>query len=169
MLTKTSRSPSLSKSANTPARPSAIESILKKSEGSQRVLDEATESFELQILHEDEHAEEEEHAEEGTAVTVADPDVFDAVGQFNLICATCHGSAGDGNGAAGAALDPRPANFTDPAFWETRDDERIKTAIRDGGAAVGGSPLMAPWGVLFDDAQLDALVEYLKAFRPAGQ
>ena len=34
--------------------PSAIESILKKSEGSQRVLDEATESFELQLLHEDE-------------------------------------------------------------------------------------------------------------------
>ena len=48
---------------NTPIRvtvgtSSAIESILKKSEGSQRVLDEATESFELQILHEDEHAEE---------------------------------------------------------------------------------------------------------------
>ncbi len=48
---------------NTPIRvtvgtSSAIESILKKSEGSQRVLDEATESFELQILHEDEHAED---------------------------------------------------------------------------------------------------------------
>ena len=44
---------------NTPIRvtvgtSSAIESILKKSEGSQRVLDEATESFELQVLHEDE-------------------------------------------------------------------------------------------------------------------
>ena len=38
--------------------PSAIESILKKSEGSQRVLDEATESFELQLLHEDEDGEE---------------------------------------------------------------------------------------------------------------
>ena len=38
--------------------PSAIESILKKSEGSQRVLDEATESFELQLLHEDEQGEE---------------------------------------------------------------------------------------------------------------
>ena len=34
--------------------PSAIESILKKSEGSQRVLDEASESFELQLLREDE-------------------------------------------------------------------------------------------------------------------
>ena len=48
---------------NTPIRvtvgtSSAIESILKKSEGSQRVLDEATESFELQILHEDENAED---------------------------------------------------------------------------------------------------------------
>ena len=42
----------------TVGRPSAIESILKKSEGSQRVLDEATESFELQLLHEDESAEE---------------------------------------------------------------------------------------------------------------
>ena len=37
---------------------SAIESILKKSEGSQRVLDEATESFELQVLHEDEQGDE---------------------------------------------------------------------------------------------------------------
>ena len=37
---------------------SAIESILKKSEGSQRVLDEATESFELQVLGEDESGEE---------------------------------------------------------------------------------------------------------------
>ena len=37
---------------------SAIESILKKSEGSQRVLDEATESFELQILRDDESGEE---------------------------------------------------------------------------------------------------------------
>ena len=37
---------------------SAIESILKKSEGSQRVLDEATESFQLQLLRDDEEGEE---------------------------------------------------------------------------------------------------------------
>ena len=102
-------------------------------------------------------------------MTVSDPDAFDAVGQFDLICATCHGSAGDGTGPAGLALEPPPANFTDPAFWETRDDERIKTVIRDGGAAVGASPLMAAWGVLYNDEQLDALVDYVKSFRPAGQ
>ncbi|HXH04951.1 MAG TPA: GspE/PulE family protein [Vicinamibacterales bacterium] len=37
---------------------SAIESILKKSESSQRVLEEATEGFELQVLREDESVEE---------------------------------------------------------------------------------------------------------------
>src|SRR5688572_16780197 len=38
--------------------PSAIESILKKSESSQRVLEEATEGFQLQVLKEDEQGEE---------------------------------------------------------------------------------------------------------------
>jgi type II secretory ATPase GspE/PulE/Tfp pilus assembly ATPase PilB-like protein len=38
--------------------PSAIESILKKSESSTRVLEEATESFQLQILREDESGED---------------------------------------------------------------------------------------------------------------
>src|SRR5688572_22780937 len=37
--------------------PSAIESILKKSESSQRVLEEATEGFQLQVLKEDEEGE----------------------------------------------------------------------------------------------------------------
>jgi type IV pilus assembly protein PilB len=48
---------------NTPIRvcvgtASAIQSILKKSESSQRVLEEATEGFQMQILHEDEGGEE---------------------------------------------------------------------------------------------------------------
>jgi type II secretory ATPase GspE/PulE/Tfp pilus assembly ATPase PilB-like protein len=38
--------------------PSAIESMLKKSESSQRVLEEATEGFQLQVLKEDEQGEE---------------------------------------------------------------------------------------------------------------
>ena len=48
---------------NTPIRvcvgtPSAIQSILKKSESSQRVLEEATEGFQMQILREDEVGDE---------------------------------------------------------------------------------------------------------------
>jgi len=117
----------------------------------------------------DEHSEGGEAPDGGTVVVAAEPGVFSPASQFNLICALCHGTAGDGTGAGGAAFDPPPGNFTDPAFWETRDDERIKTAIRDGGAAVGVSANMAPWGALFDDAQLDEMVEYVKSFRPQGQ
>jgi type II secretory ATPase GspE/PulE/Tfp pilus assembly ATPase PilB-like protein len=47
--------------------PSAIQSILKKSESSQRVLEEATESFQLQILREDEFADEQLTVEKLTA------------------------------------------------------------------------------------------------------
>jgi len=117
----------------------------------------------------DEQSEGGEAPDGGTEVAAAEPGVFSPVAQFNLICALCHGTAGDGIGVGGAAFDSPPGNFTDPVFWETRDDERIKTAIRDGGAAVGVSANMAPWGALFDDAQLDEMVEYVKSFRPQGQ
>jgi type II secretory ATPase GspE/PulE/Tfp pilus assembly ATPase PilB-like protein len=47
--------------------PTAIQSILKKSESSQRVLEEATESFQLQILREDELSDEQLSVEKLTA------------------------------------------------------------------------------------------------------
>jgi caa(3)-type oxidase subunit IV len=115
------------------------------------------------------HAAEEEHAEEAEGETEVVTAGFDAAGSYTMICAGCHGAAGAGDGAAGALLDPPPANFTDAAFWSTRDDARIKTAIRDGGAAVGVSALMSPWGALYDDEQLDAMVEYVKSFNTGGE
>jgi caa(3)-type oxidase subunit IV len=115
-----------------------------------------------------EHDAEEEHEEEEPAVEVVSAG-FNAAGSYAMICAACHGATGSGDGAAGVLLDPSPANFTDPTFWPTRDDARIKTVIRDGGVAVGASALMAPWGALYDDEQLDAMVEYVKLFNPGGE
>src|SRR3954466_11900572 len=51
------------------APPSAIQAILKKSESSTRVLEDATESFQMQILHEDEQGEEQLTVERMTADT----------------------------------------------------------------------------------------------------
>src|SRR6266568_702953 len=51
------------------AAPSAIQGILKKSESSTRVLEEATESFQLQILREDEQGDEQLTVEKLTADT----------------------------------------------------------------------------------------------------
>jgi caa(3)-type oxidase subunit IV len=104
--------------------------------------------------------------EELVEVVEVEPGVFNVQGQYNLACATCHGQAGDGAGPAGVALDPSPANFTDPAFWADRDRERIYTVIRDGAASVGGSPLMVAWNAAYDDEQIEALTDYVMGFQP---
>lgn len=111
------------------------------------------------------HAEG-EAVEEAVEVVEAEPGVFNAQAQFNIACATCHGQQGQGDGAAAAALDPQPADFTDPAFWAERDRDRIYTAIHDGAAAVGGSPLMVAWQNTYSDEQIEALTDYVMSFRP---
>jgi hypothetical protein len=42
----------------------------------------------------------------------------------------------------------------------------VAKAIKEGGLAVGGSPLMAPFGAMYDDAQIAAIVAHLKTFKP---
>lgn len=96
----------------------------------------------------------------------AAPAEFNATNAFNTVCASCHGTAGDGNGPAGAALDPSPANFTDPAFWADRDRDRIVNVITNGAASVGGSPLMVAWGASYSDEQIQQLADHVMEFRP---
>ncbi|MDH3205956.1 MAG: c-type cytochrome [Gemmatimonadota bacterium] len=91
---------------------------------------------------------------------------FNVESMFTVVCATCHGQAGDGTGAAGAALDPRPANFTDPVFWETRDRARIVNVIANGATAVGGSALMVGWSASFTAEQIEEFADYVEEFRP---
>ena len=92
---------------------------------------------------------------------------FDAAQAYNLTCGTCHGEAGDGNGPAGGALNPKPRDFTDAAWWddEKTTDEYVAKVIKEGGPAVGLSPLMAPWGGQYDDEQIAAMVDHLKTFK----
>jgi len=105
-------------------------------------------------------------ATEAAAAPAAAPVAFDAKATFEMVCSTCHGMTGAGDGPAGAALDPRPANFGEAEFWETRPEEELFKAIKEGGASVGRSPLMVGWGMTYDDEQIAALVEHIKTFRP---
>jgi mono/diheme cytochrome c family protein len=80
-------------------------------------------------------------------------------------CASCHGDTGQADSPTAQALLPRPASFADPEFWKTRDDAAVKEVIKNGGAAVGKSPMMIAWGATLNDAQIDAIIAFLKTLK----
>lgn len=82
---------------------------------------------------------------------------------YATLCESCHGPGGNGEGPAAAGLNPRPARHTDGAYMNGLSNEHVRTVIRDGGPAVGKSPLMAPWGASLSDAQLDDMVAYVRS------
>jgi caa(3)-type oxidase subunit IV len=120
--------------------------------------------------HDAEAAATAEHAaggEEGEAAVAEAPveQAFDAKGAYGMVCTTCHGPSGAGDGPGAAALNPKPANFGDAAFWASRTDDQLVKVIREGGASVGKSLLMPAWGGLYNEAQAKALVAYIKTFK----
>ena len=84
---------------------------------------------------------------------------------YDMYCASCHGATGGGDGVAGQALDPKPANFQTAEFWKTRDDALVTKAIKEGGAAIGKSSMMVAWGAVLDDGKIAAVVKYMKTFK----
>lgn len=92
---------------------------------------------------------------------------FDAAATFASVCGACHGAEGRGDGPAAAALNPHPANFTDPEFWATRDAAHVARVIRGGGASVGRSPTMPSFSGRFTDEQIEALAQHVASLAPA--
>ena len=76
---------------------------------------------------------------------------------YKLNCAGCHGVKGDGNGAAAAGLERKPANFTDAKFMGERTDGDLFWKIST------GRPPMPTWQTL-SETQRWELVNYLRTF-----
>lgn len=72
---------------------------------------------------------------------------------YKLYCVACHGESGKGDGLAAAALNPKPRDFTDKERMAGIPDWEIFKVIKEGGASVGLSPLMTPWGALLKEDQ----------------
>ena len=73
-------------------------------------------------------------------------------------CASCHGEMGLGNGPAGAALKPKPRNFTD-AKWKNGDD--LASAIK---TITNGIPntTMTSYKASLSEAEIKAVAEYVR-------
>jgi mono/diheme cytochrome c family protein len=81
---------------------------------------------------------------------------------YQQYCATCHGASGHGDGPVAATLNPRPANHADHVFMAGLTDAHLYQVIAKGGASVGKSPMMAPWGGVINDQGIRDLIAYLR-------
>ena len=81
---------------------------------------------------------------------------------YRRYCLNCHGDEGKGDGFNAYNLDPRPQSLADSTFQARHADNDLATAIRSGGAAVGLSNGMPPWGRVFNERQIQNLVTYVR-------
>lgn len=83
---------------------------------------------------------------------------------YETYCAACHGVDGKADGPGALAMNPKPRAFTDKTWQSKVDDAHIAKVIKEGGASVGLSASMAPWGAVIKDDELKDVVSYVRQF-----
>lgn len=86
---------------------------------------------------------------------------------YRHYCLNCHGETGKGDGFNAYNLDPHPRSLADSTFQAQRSDSDLVVAIRSGGAAVGLSNGMPPWGRTLPERQIQNVVAYLRTLPTA--
>ena len=107
-----------------------------------------------------------------TAETAVPP-AGEGAADYSLFCASCHGSAGQGDGPLATTLDPKPAKHSDGDYMNGLSDDYLFRVIAEGGPAVGKSPLMAAWGGTLSEARIQDLVAFIRTlasppYEPGG-
>jgi cytochrome c oxidase cbb3-type subunit III len=77
-------------------------------------------------------------------------------------CAACHGNSGAGDGWNAQYLDRPPARHSDARTMSARTDDRLFDAIHAGGAIMGGSARMPPFGQTLSGQEIRSLVAYIR-------
>lgn len=74
---------------------------------------------------------------------------------FTQFCVPCHGDKGKGDGVAGLALNPRPANYTLPNIQQETDGDFFWKMSE-------GRPPMASYKTILTETQRWQLVNYIR-------
>ena len=77
-------------------------------------------------------------------------------------CATCHGERADGQSKLAQMLNPKPANL----LVSRLDSAARNRIVRNGGAAVGRSPVMPNWGAELTETELRDVIAYVASIAP---
>lgn len=71
-------------------------------------------------------------------------------------CELCHGASGKGDGPGGAALNPKPRNWTDKAYMDSQTDDQLYEVIYNG---KGSMPAWGKTGILTENEIRSALMK----------
>jgi mono/diheme cytochrome c family protein len=77
-------------------------------------------------------------------------------------CTPCHGSDGKANTPTAQALNPKPRDHTDGTYMNQLSNEHLLKVIKQGGAAVGKSPIMPPQTDL-NDKQIQDIIAFVRS------
>lgn len=80
---------------------------------------------------------------------------------FTTNCVPCHGTDAKGGGPAGASLDPKPADLTDPAANDP--DGQIFYRIAEGPTGGPKGSAMPAWKGTLTDTQIWQVITYLRS------
>ncbi len=85
---------------------------------------------------------------------------------YDQRCAMCHGATGKGEGAAAAAFpaDAKPRDFQKGEFKKVTDDAKFKELLKNGGAALGLSPMM-PMQPGLSEADTQSVIDYVRSLK----
>jgi mono/diheme cytochrome c family protein len=75
-----------------------------------------------------------------------------------MACKNCHGDKGDGAGKLGAALKPKPRNFTCAETMKDISAGQMYWIIKNGSAGTG----MAPHGKTLKDKEIWDVIKYIR-------
>jgi cytochrome c553 len=83
--------------------------------------------------------------------------------KYDANCVGCHGATGKGDGAAAAALNPKPGDMTDGKAMKALSDKYLFDIIKDGGAAQKKSPIMPASAKKLNDQDISDIVAYIRS------
>lgn len=98
----------------------------------------------------------------GTVQQVTGAENVEAGGKlYQTRCSPCHGPDGKAATPTAQALNPKPRDHSDGAYMNQLSNEHVAKVIKNGGPAVGKSPIM-PAQTDLNDQQIDDVIAFVR-------